>query len=245
MGPLEKNPKSFHSDYEGVSEFKSDRYEGAAPPLESFGPLAEPVEFQFPDEFISQLEREPSVKALWEQRVEAEVERRMVSKSAIWQSEAEKKGMELGLNQGMADARGSIEGAIRALNGLAEQIMNQKEALLHNHENKWIDSIRHLMHRFCIEKKQALGESMEAWIKQSVQSFSKMECIKVFVSDEQYLKIKGVLEAGGLEKVTVVSDSMLRGSDVRCEVGDGGLFFSNEDALATLDEIAFGSERSA
>lgn len=121
------------------------------------------------------------------------------------------------------------------LNGICEEILKEKEKILHDHEKLWCQGTTNVLKRFQVGRALDLGKDLERWLSEAITDFSTRSKIKIFVSEEEFARYSGSPKES--QKWEVFPDMTLKKGESRYESEGGGVFFSPSEAFNKLEVL--------
>jgi flagellar biosynthesis/type III secretory pathway protein FliH len=229
----------------------SEEFQDTQPESVFSDPEFVPAEDHFTLErsFLEALFSDEAVQTEVSRRVEGSVEERL----AVRLREEEPRLEELresarteGFKQGYADALIELQNMQQEfqeefygkMNLLCSKILEEKEALLKDHEPKWAHAMTKLLKRFQVNRAGELGQVLDQWLSEVVGEFADKQQVRVFLPETEYTRLSAVLHGSSWEaKWELVCDGGLSPGEVRYECGGGGVFFSAGAELEKLESL--------
>ncbi len=220
--------------------------------------------FELEDVYLQNLMRDPSVQAKIRNSIDSQV--KQVEAKLKEQLRAEVEAMtpeivEQARQQGYKEghAKGEHEGLaafelmkenfrtefskernqiLQELNLLLENILKSKEEMLHSHEKPWLRAFQHLLDSFMVRKAQTIGAELEKWLADCISDFAEKKKVQIYFSESDYDRFAGLVsDFTGPSKWELVKDIRLKPGETRFECGGGGVFFSQGEEMARLNQI--------
>jgi flagellar biosynthesis/type III secretory pathway protein FliH len=198
-------------------------------------------QFGFPSNFWEMISSDVQLKNQISEMIEKRAEERALEINRLTRAEIEAKGFAEGHVRGVAQGFSEVEAALNRINGIAEQILREKETVLHDHEKQWNRAFSHLLKRFMVPQPGKIAAEIQRWLTESLENFPNQHKVCVNLSSEDFAvvtKLAGDLALSFPGKAwELVEDSTLAPGEVHCETDVGGLFFSPSREAEKLDGL--------
>lgn len=181
---------------------------------------------------ISDPELRVQLEGLVEQRVKARLDRGFEE----FRGQVKEIARIEGLAQGKAEAAAIVAEYGKRLEAVADELLREKEQILHGHEKQWCQALSHLLRRFLVPNAAEKLAAIELWLRESMQGFADKGKIYVFLPTADLEKMQPYLPAGGHQKWEFRKDASMAEGDVRCECEGAGFIFSPNEQWKRLQE---------
>ena len=240
----------------------SDEFQLFVPPVVNAGiPVVEPTtaagsittndRFTVPGLFLEALWGDAAFREQWDQVIEDRVQKRFASEHEELRAQATAVATELGIQLVMKAAGEKVAAAETKLAQVSQQLMVEKEALLHSHERAWCNAMLHVLRRFLIRRPEELVSVLQAWIDDCLKGFSQNAKVRIYLSEDDHAALSQALsfrpERSAANHDFAVDRNLSTG-ELRCECDGGGIFFSPNQELSELEAYLdgiFNSENTA
>ena len=193
--------------------------------------------FEFGSTFWDALNGDPTFKENLEHIIEKRVEGRIAKEAERVLAEVKRKGYEEGLQEGLAASVSAYEGIKNMLSRLTEQMLSEREKLLHQHEKLWCEAFLHLLKRFLVPKSGEIVACIREWIVDSIKEYSTKGKIKIRLSPGVSGLVSQVMSPTPEDRWKIIPDKTLNENEISCEVIDGGgIFHSQSHELKELEK---------
>jgi flagellar biosynthesis/type III secretory pathway protein FliH len=122
------------------------------------------------------------------------------------------------------------------LNGICEEILKEKEKILHDHERQWCQGTLNILKRFQIGRALELGRDIDRWLSEAVADFGTRRKIKIFVSEEEFARFS-TGPVGENPRWELLPDPSLKTGESRYESEGGGVFFAPTEEFKKLEAL--------
>lgn len=193
------------------------------------------LHFSLPSAQWESIERDPVVKAEFDQRVERRARELILSESSAERAAIFEEARQAGFAAGAAEGRAQIEKSGEALRQLVDQVISEKQSLLRQHEPIWCDAIRHLMKRFLVPLTVERMASIHTWLEQAIGDLGEQAKIKILVGPSLHADL--VASGFTVPKCDWVLDKALSDREIRVEIEGGGIFFSIDEEWKKFERV--------
>ncbi len=173
----------------------------------------------------------------------AEAELVITSKTA----EKEKEGYEAGLlesktksNADRTEFLRDAEELKKDLQQCIQNVIQEKQKLLDQHQRVWIDALSILMKKFLIKNAGQVEVGIQNWLQTQVTNFSAIEKLKLFIPESQFERMEKMGISPLATEFDLMKDKNLNNGEFRVEAKSGGLFFSSQQEMKKLEDLLAG-----
>ena len=151
------------------------------------------------------------------------------------------EGFEFGRREG--DAKGfeekkeSMEQQIDRISQAINYIVSEKDRLLRSHEQSWLEALEYILVHCLVPRAPEIIKAVHGWMSNELAEFGNSKCITLAVSPAQFSDYQTALAAYKENRFTLRIDDQLALGDLRVEMDNGGMQFSDHDSLERLREI--------
>lgn len=244
----ETSQKLFLEEPDPVTGFQCavPKVEGNAKAENTFVPLQASggTDFGLPKNFWNLLSTDPGLLSEFNQLIESKVSERVEEKSRKIAEEVAAAAKQDGLKQGLEEAKTLLETEKKRIDSFCEELLKQKVAVLREHEAMWSEAFAHLLRRFLVPNAAEKSELLQKWLSESVERFSSTKKVRVYFSPVDL----GLLQQNSPmrleERWEYLADPNLKPGEIHCECDAGGIFFSPDDQMESLEKLITQFKRS-
>lgn len=212
--------------------------------------------FRFGREFWNWVQADPLLQEELNQRISEKLNTRFETMKRDFDRELEEKerkqmesaerqgrqdGFEFGKKQGLEEAfeagKNELITTIDALRGLARKIVDQQSHVISSQETTWLSVLEYVLKQCLVPRPAAVIEGVRQWLITELGDFNKEKMVRVAVPSGLLSRYQGALSQAPIDNLGLVADDSLRSGDVRVTCDNGGLLFSDEQALEKLRDI--------
>ncbi len=193
------------------------------------------LQFSLPSALWESIERDPVVKAEFDQRVELRARELILSETNAERAAIFEQARQAGLAAGAAEAKAHLEKSGEALAQLVAQVIGDKQRLLRQHEPIWCEAVRHLMKRFLVPLSVERLAVIHSWLEQAIGELGEHARIKLLVGPAVHADI--VKSGFTVPKCEWVLDKALSDREIRVEIEGGGIFFSLDEEWKKFERL--------
>jgi flagellar biosynthesis/type III secretory pathway protein FliH len=150
---------------------------------------------------------------------------------------AEAEGLKIGIQRGMELGVAELKHHIEQLNVIAAKILEEKEAILRDHEAHWCKAFLHLLKRFIVPRNEDIVVEIRRWLESSLENFSTVHKLKLHLSPGDYEMVTRFSNQRDNNRFEIIKDTNVQPGEVHCETDAGGIFFSPNKEAERLDEL--------
>lgn len=213
---------------------------GAEPRREPEVIVTAPAEpFRMGEELWTTLLTDASLRAeldrLVDERIGAEIERRVGVGEQEWRQRAHEEARA----EGLAEARSQAAREAQMLRGevaaVCAEIRSAGSARLNQHEPVWMRALGTLLRRFLVARPEESADRIRSWLRESLEGLESSAEIRVYVSPASFERLTGNLGEGSGWRW--IADANLKEGEIRCETETGGVLFSPGEQADRLERL--------
>ncbi len=150
--------------------------------------------------------------------------------------EGKKSGFEEGQRKSLEEFKAHYTESRKVVDSFMEEVMSQKKALLIDHEKEWAQALIHVIQKLQVKEPNLFANGIKKWVTDKLLDFTNTSRIRIFVSKHDYDPVSLIFTKEELAHMEVIVDIELEKGQVRCDCGEGGVFFSKQNGFALLDQ---------
>jgi flagellar biosynthesis/type III secretory pathway protein FliH len=185
------------------------------------------LQFSLPSALWQSIEKDPVVKAEFDQRVEARAQEIILSETSAQRAAVFEEARQAGLAAGVAEGKEQVDKSCAALSQIVARVIEDKQILLKEHEAVWCEAVRHLMKRFLVPLTVERMSTIQAWLEQAIGELGEHAKIRLLVGPNLHSDLAG--KGFTVSKCDWVLDKSLTDREIRVEIVGGGIFFSLDE----------------
>ncbi len=245
--------KSSPNDSHGFVTFESGGSKPARPAVNISAFRSEP--FRYGNDFWNWVRADQTLGAELEVRISERVNTRVETLRRDMESSAHERvaerlseakiagrteGFEFGKNEGRQQAitekSAELAAVISTLEGVIDKLLQSKEKVLHSHESAWLETLEYILIHCLVPRESEVIRKVQQWLSHELSEFSRMKGVTLSVSARQFGNYQSALSNAGSQNLILRVDDTLFAGDFRVECDNGGILFSDREALERLRE---------
>ncbi len=193
-------------------------------------------EFSVARELWQQVQKDPSTKVSFEQYVADYLERMLAPEKEKQTAAGFARGYQDGHSEGLRRGIEDCKAAAQRLEEIATRVLEEKRALLHDHESHWLWALKGLLERLLSPLRPEVLPLVQAWIRREMADWEEKATLVIRVSTQTYQAMAG---KAPLQESSYVleEDANLADGDLECRCGSVGLLFSQQTTAEELDKL--------
>ena len=190
-------------------------------------PSSSKGDFQVAGGVWESLLKEPAFEAQLREWIDKIASERLQSRMAEIEKQARDAAYLVGMKEGLEQGAQAVQGALQTLQTMTQELVAQKQKLLHSHEETFCDTFFNVLEQLAVPDAADWSRHIEAVLTKYSIEFGERARVEVCVSPQAWAQLQaaGALAAEGLRWVTRVDETLAPGK-VRFDFGGVGMDLS-------------------
>lgn len=190
-------------------------------------PSSSKADFQVAGGVWESLLKEPAFEAQLREWIDKIASERLQSRMAEIENQAREAAHQAGMKAGLEQGAQAIQSALQTLQAMTQELVAQKQKLLHSHEEVFCDTFFNVLEQLAVPDAADWNRHIEAVLTKYSIEFGERARVEVCVSPQAWAQLQaaGAVAAEGLRWVTRVDETLPPGK-VRFDFGGVGMDLS-------------------
>lgn len=241
------------SELEKKATWSPEEFEPLIPPTVSLEEVKFPEtaekesnsSFSLPAVFWEDLWKDPVLSVEFEKHISERVSKQVKDALEKEREKAFREGFEEGKTAGFE--AGKTEGFNASyleakkshplLENIISEVISNKENLIKEHEKEWAQALIHIVNKLQVKEPELFSNGIKKWVTDRLLDFPNYTKLRVFVSKSDFERVDLIIKKDDMAHCEVLVDVDLEKGQIRCDCGEGGVFFSKADGFKILDQF--------
>lgn len=199
--------------------------------------------FSLPASFWEDLWKDPVLSVEFEryiedrvnQQVKTTLDKEREQSYALGFQQGKDAGFAVGKSEGMDAGYKEAKEMHPLLQSVIKEVISEKENLIKEHEKEWAQALVHTIQKLQVKEPELFSNGIKKWVSDRLMDFPNYTKVRIFVSKNDFEKVELIIKKEDVQNCEIIVDVALEKGQIRCDCGDGGVFFSKADGFKLLD----------